>query len=349
MDGHIHASASLFTTPSIDKFIQGVLKQLSSLLSDGDNAIYIGCECQSKKNDKDKATILSAFGSYSDTIDKNPHKVLPVEILNTIQQAHDQKKSILSDKEFIGYLEPHPGREDIIYINSKDKINHDDIELLELFLHNTSIAYKNMLLRDEIDGTQRDILYMLGDSVETRSKETGQHVRRVANYCKLIAKGMGLSQHDIEIIEIASPLHDLGKIGITEEILHKPGKLTEDEWSLMQTHAQIGYDILNNSDREILKVAAIIAIQHHEFWNGNGYPNKLKEKEIHIFGRISAVADVFDALGSKRCYKDACEIEKIIDYMLEQRGIQFDPEIIDWIINNIDLMKQVRLAYPDTD
>ena len=116
----------------------------------------------------------------------------------------------------------------------------------------------------------------------------------------------------------------------------------------MKTHTTVGYELLNTSKREILKAAAVIAGQHHEYWNGNGYPNELKENNIHIFSRITAIADVFDALGSKRCYKDAWEIEKIIEYIKEQRGKQFDPDLTDWVINNVETLKEVRIAYPDT-
>jgi response regulator RpfG family c-di-GMP phosphodiesterase len=174
-------------------------------------------------------------------------------------------------------------------------------------------------------------------------------VRRVAEYCRLIALGIGLTEREAEVIEIASPLHDFGKIGIPDRILHKPGKLDNDDWEIMKSHASIGHELLNNSNREILKAAAIIAGQHHEHWNGNGYPDGLKGDQIHLYARIGAIADVFDALGSKRCYKDAWPIEKIIDYLQEQRSNQFDPELIDWVLENIELLKQVRSLYPDAE
>jgi len=343
----IHSSADLFTIPNLNEFIQGVLKQLTSLLSLGDDAFYMGCECVALEHEQGQSTIIAATGCFSDAIGKNPIDVLSPNVCDILRDAHKSKKSILRENEFVGYFEPHSGREDVIYINSQHPINHKDMELLELFLHNVSTAYENILLHNEIEGTQRDMLYMLGESVETRSKETGQHVRRVANYCRLIATGIGLSKREIDIIDIASPLHDFGKIGISDNILHKPGKLTIEEWEIMQTHANIGYELLNNSKREILKAAATIAGQHHEKWDGSGYPHGLKEREIHIYARIAAIADVFDALGSKRCYKDAWEIDKIIEYLKEQRDKQFDPELIDWVINNIDSFKQIRKNYPD--
>jgi len=345
----IHASSDLYSIPNLNEFIQGVLKQLISLLSLGDDAFYVGCECVALEHEQDKSTVIAATGRFTDAIGKNPIETLCPEVCEILKQAHANKKSILREKEFVGYFEPQPGREDIIYVNSRHPISNKEMELFELFLHNVSSAYENIILHNEIEGTQRDMLYMLGESVETRSKETGQHVRRVASYCRLIATGIGLSKREIDIIEIASPLHDFGKIGIADNILNKPGKLTADEWEVMQTHANIGYELLNNSKREILKAAAIIAGQHHEKWDGTGYPNRLKAKEIHIYARIAAIADVFDALGTKRCYKEAWEVEKIIEYLKEQKGKQFEPRLIDWVIDNIDSFKQVRATYPDAE
>ena len=344
----VNASAHLFSQSSISEFIQGVLKQLMALLYLGDDAFYVGCECVAFEKNKDHPIVIAATGRYADTIGKKPVEVLEERVYELLKEAQQKKKSILKNTEFIGYFEPHPGHEDIIYINSRHSLNHKDLGLLELFLRNVSVAYENVMLHTEIEGSHRDMLYMLGDSIETRSKETGQHVRRVAEYCRLIGLGNGLSEREAEILEIASPLHDFGKIGIPDSILHKPGKLDAQEWEVMKSHARMGYELLNKSDREILKAAAIIAGQHHEHWDGNGYPDGLKGPQIHIYARIVAVADVFDALGSKRSYKEAWELDEILVYMKTKSGKQFDPDLIDWVTSNIDSLQQVRLAYPDT-
>ncbi len=347
----IQATGEIFTRHRLDEFIQGVLQQLVALLYLGDDAFYIGCECVAFEHDreKDQARVIAGTGRFESLIGQAPDKSLDEHMIQLVKEAHDEKKSILRETEFVGYFAPHPGREDIVYVNSHHPLNQKDLRMIELFLHNVSIAYENLILRNEIEGTQRDMLYMLGESIETRSRETGQHVRRVAEYCRLIALGSGLSEHESEIIEIASPLHDFGKIGIPDSILHKPGKLDAEDWEIMKTHAQIGCELLGASKREILKAASIIAGQHHEHWNGNGYPRGIKGEEIHLYARIAAVADVFDALGSKRCYKDAWPIEKIVDLLKEQRGQQFDPAIIDWVISNLDAMLDVRKKYPDAE
>jgi len=218
---------------------------------------------------------------------------------------------------------------------------------MEVFSKNISIAYENIELHHEIEETQSDIIYMLGEAVETRSKETGNHVKRVAQISKLLALECGFSEDEAEVIRFASPLHDVGKIGIPDAILNKPGKHTPEEWEIMKTHAMLGYDMLKASNKRILRAGALIARDHHEKWTGGGYPFNRQSDDIHIYGRITAVADVFDALGSERCYKKAWALEKIVALMNEEKGQQFDPTIVDILLNNMDKVNSICAAYPD--
>ncbi len=202
-------------------------------------------------------------------------------------------------------------------------------------------------LHEELEDTQREIIYKMGEIGESRSNETGNHVKRVANYSKLLATLYGLNEKECDILFTASPMHDIGKVGIPDAILNKAGKLDDDEWKIMRKHCVIGYNILKNSKREILKAAAIVAMEHHEKWDGTGYPRKIKEKEIHIYGRITAIADVFDALGSDRCYKKAWEDEKIFEFIRNQKAKHFDPELVDLFFENIDKFIEIRDRYKD--
>lgn len=199
----------------------------------------------------------------------------------------------------------------------------------------------------EIINTQKEVVYAMGEIGETRSKETGNHVKRVAKYSKILSLKYGLSPEVADLLMMASPMHDIGKVGIADAILNKPGKLTTDEFEIMKTHAQLGYKMLKNSNKDILKAAAIVANEHHEKWDGSGYPQGLKGEEIHIFGRITAVADVFDALGSDRVYKKAWELDRILELFKDQRGIHFDPKLIDLFIDNLDEFLEVRDKYKD--
>lgn len=203
-------------------------------------------------------------------------------------------------------------------------------------------------LLQEIESTQREIVYTLGTIGESRSTETGNHVRRVAEYSKLLGLYSGLSEDEAERLRIASPMHDIGKVSIPDAILNKPGKLTESEFEIMKQHASAGYDILKYSSRPILKTAAIVAYEHHEKWDGSGYPQGLKEEEIHIYGRITAIADVFDALGSDRVYKLAWKDEDIFNFFKRQRAKHFDPQLIDIFFEHLDEFLTIRDKFQDT-
>jgi len=202
-------------------------------------------------------------------------------------------------------------------------------------------------LNDEIVDTQKEVIFTMGAIGETRSKETGNHVRRVAEYSKVLALKYGMKEEDAELLKQASPMHDIGKVGIPDNILNKPGKLTIEEFDKMKEHANIGYEMLKSSSKSIIKTAAIVAIQHHERYDGKGYPNNIKGEDIHIYGRITAVADVFDALGSNRCYKKAWDDAKIFALLKDERGKQFDPKIIDIFFENIDALLDIRDKYQD--
>jgi response regulator RpfG family c-di-GMP phosphodiesterase len=202
-------------------------------------------------------------------------------------------------------------------------------------------------LSDEIINTQKEIIYTMGEIAETRSKETGNHVKRVAEYSKILALKLGISDDEAEMLKLASPMHDIGKVGIPDNILNKPGKLTPEEFEIMKTHAQLGFDMLKHSSKAILQTAAIVSNEHHEKYNGKGYPRGLKGDDIHIFARITAVADVFDALGSHRVYKKAWEDEKIFELFNSEKGEHFDPKVIDAFFENIEEIKQIREQFKD--
>ncbi|WP_304543440.1 HD domain-containing phosphohydrolase [Sulfurimonas microaerophilic] len=203
-------------------------------------------------------------------------------------------------------------------------------------------------LNKEIEDTQREVVFTMGAIGESRSKETGNHVKRVAEYSRILAYHYGLSVDESEMLKQASPMHDIGKVAIPDAILNKPGKFTDEEFEKMKEHARLGYDMLNSSNRPLLKAAAIVAHEHHEKWNGKGYPRGLQGEEIHIYGRITALADVFDALGSDRVYKQAWPDEKIFTLIEKERGEHFDPELVDIFFEYLDEFLAVREKLKDT-
>lgn len=207
--------------------------------------------------------------------------------------------------------------------------------------------YEVEMLSNELELTQKEIVFTLGEITENRSKETGNHVRRVAEYSRLLALKLGLQSDEVELLKMASPLHDVGKIAIPDSILNKPGKLTKEEFNVMKTHTTIGYQMLNHTNQKLMKTAAIIAYTHHEKYDGSGYPKGLKGEEIPLFGRISAIADVFDALSTDRIYKKEWQIENIISYLQNEKGKHFDPILVDLFLENINEILIIKESFKD--
>lgn len=182
---------------------------------------------------------------------------------------------------------------------------------------------------DKIKVASLDTIYRLSRAAEHRDEGTGLHIQRVSRYAAAIARKLGLDEEATEAILYAAPMHDVGKIGIPDQILLKPGRLNPGEREVMQQHCIFGAQVLEGSDAELIKLAETISITHHEKWDGSGYPKGLEASEIPLAGRITAVADVFDALTSKRPYRDALPLEEAFTIIKEGRGIHFDPQIVD--------------------
>lgn len=219
------------------------------------------------------------------------------------------------------------------------------INMLKLRKSQLLLKDKALLLQEEVDKatfrlkeSEQEILQMLGKTAEYKDPETNAHTQRVAHYCKLLTKAYGLDEELQDIIYYASPFHDIGKIGIPDRILLKAGKLDDDEYNIMKKHSQIGYEILKGSKSKYLKAGGVIAYNHHEKYDGSGYPNGLKGENIPLFGRITAIADVFDALTSNRPYKKAWNIDEAFNLLLEEKEKHFDPILVDLFIKNKDIV-----------
>lgn len=201
----------------------------------------------------------------------------------------------------------------------------------------------------ELHQSRLQVVRRLGQAAEYRDNETGMHIIRMSKFAALIAREAGMDEEQCDLILNAAPMHDIGKIGIPDSILLKPGKFEPDEWEIMKTHAQIGADILSGDDSELMIMARDIAISHHEKWDGSGYPNGLKGEAIPLAGRITALADVFDALTSERPYKKAWSIEDATRYLLDEKGKHFDPELVDHFIRVMQEVESIRQEHADPD
>jgi HD-GYP domain-containing protein (c-di-GMP phosphodiesterase class II) len=233
-------------------------------------------------------------------------------------------------------------------INKKEgEFSEYDLNFLKLVAGYSSEIIESALLYQEIEDTQKEVIFRMGDIAEAKSRETGNHIKRVAEYTRILSKEYGLPGSEVELATLASPMHDIGKIAIPDGILHKPGRLTPEEFDVIKTHSTVGWNLLKFSKRKILKAASVIAYEHHEKWNGKGYPRGLAGEDIHIYGRILGIADVFDALISDRCYKKAWPLEKVVKLFEEERGQHFDPDLTDIFLNNVDQFVAIKDNYLD--
>jgi putative two-component system response regulator len=199
----------------------------------------------------------------------------------------------------------------------------------------------------ELRLSREETIQRLAIAAEYRDSATAQHIQRMSHYCELLARKYGLSSERCDLIRTASPMHDIGKIGTPDHVLLKPGKFTQEEFNVISQHAEIGYRILSGSDAEILKVAASIAWTHHERWDGNGYPRKLKGEAIPVEGRIAAIADAFDALTTQRVYKPAFSLDHAVSLMTTHRGEHFDPELLDIFFASLSDITLIHDQYAD--
>jgi putative two-component system response regulator len=237
--------------------------------------------------------------------------------------------------------------EDFSEIYKSDKAQKDELQAayVQLYKHAEDITGNYKALKEahaELEEAYLDTMHRLVIAAEYRDADTGDHITRMSRYSALIAEKLGLPDKEVQNILYAAPMHDIGKIGISDKILVKPGKLTDEEFSIMKTHSIIGAKILASSHSPILKIAEEIALSHHEKWNGKGYPQGLAGETIPLSARIVAVADVFDALTSKRPYKDPMPVEQTIDIIKSERGEHFDPRIVDVFLENIDEVLKIK-------
>lgn len=344
----IECSPAIFELQTRSSFASGILRQLAAILGEqplaGNREVSGFVITKSNLGDFD---VLAATGSYRTLTTGNFQTSVPPRLWQVLLAAYREKHSLFFPESFMIYSRGKQGLETMIFMENVKIPGKWERSILELFNLNISIALDNIYLTQEVEDTQKEIIFTLGEIAEARSRETGFHVKRVAELSRLLALRYGLLPDEAELLSLAAPTHDLGKLAIGDHILKKPGPLTAEEFAVMKTHAEIGFEILKKSERILLKSAAIIALEHHEHWDGRGYPQGLKGEEIHIFGRIVGLTDVFDALGNERVYKRAWPLERIIVYIREQRGKQFDPMLVDIFLENLDEILKIRQAFPD--
>lgn len=345
----IETSARLFRHNTLNDFLKSILDELSNFQQENHSMVYVREESSSLSDGfvtiehENRHRVVAATGKYHDFVGKEIDE-LPnyFEIQTVIGKTKNNGQIIhpLSSGFIVESL-GKSGLNNFIFIEGA---NEDfNFDLIKIFLSNFSIALDNYIMNNMLQTTQKEIIYALGETIESHFEETGSHVRRVTRMMYNFAICNNLSYTEAEMLKLASTMHDLGKIAISESILKKPGKLTAEEFEVIKTHTDHGYRILNNSDLPVLRLAAEIAYSHHEKFDGSGYPKGVSGLEIPTSARMMAIIDVFDALTHKRVYKDAMNIPDAIAYLNSEKGKHFDPNLVDLFIENLDdILKDIQ-------
>ncbi|MDO8282576.1 MAG: two-component system response regulator [Thermodesulfovibrionia bacterium] len=282
----------------------------------------------------------------------NTHQLLPIILVTALRESEDRVKGIDSGcDDFLS--KPVDKMELLARVRSLLKVkDYNDLVSnyrKELEAEVTSRTEELKRAFEMIKEASLDTIYRLSMASEYKDEDTGAHIKRMSRYSAAVARRMGLDEITVETILYAAPMHDLGKLGIPDLILTKPAKLDPMEWEIMKMHAVIGAKILKGSNAEFIRLGETIALNHHEKWDGSGYPNSLKGIEIPIAGRITAIADVFDALTSKRPYKEPFPVEKALAIIREGSGSHFDPDVVDAFFFILDEILTIKKEYDDHD
>jgi response regulator RpfG family c-di-GMP phosphodiesterase len=348
LDLIIASTRNLFQRHDMGLFASGVLDQMSALLRLGEDCMFLHSPSGFAATFKgDDIAVLAGTGEFAHCGIQNPSCDLDESVTNVLRQAVRDRNSVFAEDHFVQYFRSRRGSENLLYFRLDRPLNPFERRLIQVFSGNVAIAFDTMQLNLELVQTQKEIIFTLGECMESRSKETASHVRRVSECCGLLAGLLGCSAHDVELIRLASPMHDAGKIGIPDSILLKPGPLTSEEFEIMKTHTSIGHQILKGSVRPIMQTAAIIAHEHHERWNGQGYPRGLAGEAIHPFGRMVCLIDVFDSLLSRRVYKEPWTLERTMEFIASEREAMFDPDMTDVLLREMDAFMAIRERFPD--
>jgi response regulator RpfG family c-di-GMP phosphodiesterase len=335
----IAASAHIFQQRNLKDFASGLLQQVVALLR-LEKSMLLRLSGASVITGETEYEVLAQIGECGSD-------VISPELIAQLDDARHNRISRLHGDTYVGYFPNASGKASLLVLKGVEEISEIDAQLLQVFCSGVAIAFDNILLNQEITDTQAELILRLGDVVESRSHEAGNHVRRMAQVCHLLAQASGLPEDETAVLMHAAPMHDIGKIATPDAVLLKPGKLTPDEWEIMKQHPTVGLSILDGSSRPILKAAAVIAHQHHEKYDGSGYPQGLKGEAIHRYARIVAVADVFDALSHKRCYKEAWPIAQVKEHLREVAGHHLDPQYVELLIANMDKAVEINHRWPD--
>jgi response regulator RpfG family c-di-GMP phosphodiesterase len=339
----IEAISQVYDSQNLRSFASAVLEQVNYLLDlNAEGLCASRLSAYTANSSHGQIKVLAATQAFSGLLADEDVQNLPAQVQDAIRVALHDKVSHHADSFYAGYFKTQAGSESIIYMAFPDPISQQARELLELFSRNVAITYDNLLLRDDLRQAQLETIAVLGAAIERRIVPTSAQMHRLGQLAAMLAGYAGCNERESELMRLAAFLHDVGKAAIPENVLNKPGPLSAQEWELMQTHPRAGHDMLAQSKSQVHAIAAVMALEHHERWDGAGYPQGLKAEGISLAGRIAAIADVVDALSEPCSYRQAWPISAIFNYLTESSAKHFDPALITFLVLH---RKEVEALY----
>ncbi len=337
------SSESLFGARGFRDFAAGAYRQLLGLIPGNEQNISAFVACQ----DGDGFKCLLGQGGFSDCAGSNPKDLIGEEAMESLRALKREGRNLLIRDMTVFLYEDARKYRLLLYVAGAVGLEIQDYQILDIYASNVGVAFENIRLSSEIVGTQEDLIARLGEVVETRSHDTAQHVRRVGALCGLLAEHAGMDEIAVHGLKMASVLHDIGKIGIPDDILLKPDVLTDAEFDVIRRHTTVGYNLLANSTRPLLRTAAEICLQHHEKMDGSGYPNGLSGDDISLNARIVSICDVFDSLVHDRQHRKTWTYRAAAEFLVQEKGRSFDPRLIDIFMENLDSAIAIIESMPD--
>jgi putative nucleotidyltransferase with HDIG domain len=341
----IEASAQVHSRQKSHEFASAVLAQLAALVGLQQGALY--CTVPRAGDDDGPVRVTAAIGEFAADVSRPVDECLPEPLARSFREACEGKHHVFRDSHYVLHFIDSRATERLLIVGEAPRQSALDLHLIQVFCTNVGIAFENLHLHQDLLAAQREMICLLAGAAETRSRETASHVQRVGLLAEFLAREYGCDDAFAEALRFAAPLHDVGKIAVPDGVLNKPGAHDDDERVVMRSHAERGADMLAPSRLPLLQLAAEVARTHHERWDGGGYPAGLAGEAIPVSGRITALADVYDALGSRRCYKDAWPADAIRAHLVAERGRHFEPRLVDLLLANWDAAEAVRVAMPD--
>lgn len=345
----IAATSKIIDTDQLPVFSSAVLEEVGTLLDLDSDAIctHTPIDAIAAKAEDQQYSILAATGSIKECLQRS-HK-LPKEITEYFDKAKSAHGPLHHNNVFVGYYNTPVVGENLLYVKPHTPLDKMGQHLLDIYTRCVAITHYNLHNKDKIQKSRQELVYTLSETIEKRIPDKSNHVRRVSEMTYLMAKKAGLNDNTCERLKLAAPLHDIGTIGIDDTVLTKQGVFTAEDRDAMRPHTDIGQSILSKSERPVLKIASIMAAQHHERWNGSGYPKGLKGEDIDLSARILGIVDTIDALGSHKSYRQAYLPNDIIALLKREKGELFDPVLTDHALELMNDFQRLRLMHPDVN